>query len=316
MIAEPAEIDGLTGLRQIDPLEADITTLVLQMLDGQSFGADDILSVKRCKPIGSGWFETASGASFHISKANGKTPLLDPSRIDDAVAALEDAEIILDRIEPLLGIALEPTALSAAAPPDSLVFEITARQHRMRLALPATKLDLDHLREQAAAMVPAIRHMPCIFEMAITAADLEIDEAADLAAGDLIIITAKPKAQLVWPNGIARGSMDFADGSFVADSWDRDEMSTDRTGGFTVPVTIGLPPQMTSAATLAGLRPGATMMLGPITNSLQVSISIGGRQFATGELVQIGNQFAVLIEERTDIDDLRDSEAPIGEEVD
>jgi hypothetical protein len=168
----------------------------------------------------------------------------------------------------------------------------------------------------SANLVPADQHIPCIFEIAVIAANLDIDEAANLAAGDLIIMDAKPGAQLIWPNGVVRGTIDFANGIFAADSWNGEEMSKDRSGGFTVPVTISLPPQATSAATLAGLKPGASMMLGPITNGLQVAISVGGRQFAAGELVQIGNQFAVLIEERIDMDDLSADTIQISEEVD
>ena len=56
---------------------------------------------------------------------------------------------------------------------------------------------------------------------------------------------------------------------------------------FAVPLTIRLPDRMTSAASLAALRPGTTLPLGPLTDGMAVELLVAGRPASTrGALVR------------------------------
>jgi flagellar motor switch/type III secretory pathway protein FliN len=60
---------------------------------------------------------------------------------------------------------------------------------------------------------------------------------------------------------------------------------------------------MTSAASLSSLAPGMTLALGPLTEGMPIELRVADRLLARGELVQLGDRFAVLIESRADIAD-------------
>jgi flagellar motor switch/type III secretory pathway protein FliN len=62
-----------------------------------------------------------------------------------------------------------------------------------------------------------------------------------------------------------------------------------------VPVTVRLPAQHFGAAALAALGQGSTLPLAPLTQGLQVELLVGGRKIAEGEIVEIGDNFGILI---------------------
>jgi len=70
---------------------------------------------------------------------------------------------------------------------------------------------------------------------------------------------------------------------------------------FAVPITLRLPEQRVSAAALADLRPGVALPLGPVAEGMMVELLVAGSPLARGELVQLGDRFAVLIESRVDL---------------
>jgi hypothetical protein len=315
MTIEPGRIGGLTDLRQINPDHADATQLILLLLDGLAVDEAEQVLAEVAEPAGHGWFETSTGAYFQIVRANAADIVLDTNRIDDAVAALDAVDALLNGIEQQLGLVLEPIAMGHAPTTDQPAFHIKTEQHHITLSVPLATIDLRLLQNRAKVIAPAAQHMPCIYEVGLIAAHLDIDEAADLATGDMLIMAMPAKAQLMWPSGICGGTVDLTNATFTPFGPDGEFMSTDRTGGFSVPITITLPPQTTSLAALAALKPGTTLALAPITNGLQVVLTVAGRSFATGELVQVGDQFAVMIEQRTDMDDLTEAVAsPVEEE--
>lgn len=64
----------------------------------------------------------------------------------------------------------------------------------------------------------------------------------------------------------------------------------------TVPVTVRLPAVAVPAAELTTLAEGGTIRLMPLAEGLEVELLVAGRPIATGELVRLGNDFAVLVE--------------------
>ncbi len=309
MTIDPGRIEGLQGLRRIDPVEADVVNLILLLLNAQPLDGGEAMSASRREISGAGWFETGTGTGtgFRIVRADGRDFVLQPNRIDDAVAALEASDSLIDRIEALLGLPLEPTGLLPGSPEYGLGFRIETPQHCIDLALPLDRLDLAHLNEQRGRALLSAHDMPCAFDVSIIVADLPIDDAADLEPGDLVLMGQRVRARLAWHSGAADGLVNLAAAHFAVSSGDENDMSNERPGGFSVPVTISLPPRTTSVEALAGLKPGSSLALGPIVEGLRVAVAVGGRQFAAGEIVQIGDQFAVLIESRAGMDDLNQS---------
>ncbi len=75
--------------------------------------------------------------------------------------------------------------------------------------------------------------------------------------------------------------------------------SSEAAGGtlsLTVPVTVRLPAIGVAAAELATLAEGGTVRLMPLAEGLEVELLVAGRPIATGELVRLGDDFAVLVE--------------------
>jgi hypothetical protein len=309
-----ATVDGLISLPQMNPVDADIINLMIQLLNGGEIeGAALTLDVKAAKAplLQTGWFSTRSEASFCIIKVHAKAVVLDPSRVEAAAAALDAIDPVLDQLEAVLGIALEPLDLLTAPITDAILIEIACRdgqdvRHVLQLAAKPSTLNLAHMNAARSTARAALRDAPCPFTITATAADLSIDDASDLACGDLLIIGSRASTRLQWPAQSADGDqqhsnsgwLDLTTGLYL----EGDNMSANPgRGGFAVPVTIALPPKTTSVEVLANLKPGATLPLGPITAGLIVDVQVGGRALARGELVQIGDQFAVLIEERLDL---------------
>jgi Type III flagellar switch regulator (C-ring) FliN C-term len=316
MTMQPGRIDGLTDLRHIDPAEAETINLILLLLDGQISADGSVVTAQITQKAGHGWFQTSAGAAFQVNRVKDKTIVLDESRIVDAVEALDAVNDLLDCIEQCLGVALEPVAIAPDISNEHPVLQISTEQQQITLSLPLSLLDKHVLQDRAKNAAPMARDMPCLYELGIVAAYLEIDEAANLAPGDLLLVTTPAKAQLIWAIGVCTGLVDLTKASFTPHGHDGDDMMSERSGSFRVPVTITLPQQTSNAEALGGLKPGSTLALGPITNGLQVNLAVAGRSFASGELVQVGDQFAVLIEQRIDMDDLTPDEPALQEEDD
>jgi Type III flagellar switch regulator (C-ring) FliN C-term len=326
-----SEIDGLTGLRQIDAERADIANLLVAVLDGMTVDSphgpalrvDASAHHSNSAAVGP-WFTTTGRISFRIEIARGLPAVVDASRIDAVVDTLEAVDPLLDALEARMGIALEPTGISDDAAGTSLFVTVSCRAgaaavHRLTLAVPPAVLNLALLHDVRAGTVCHDRDLPVQFSISFVAADLPVEDAADLDVGDLLLISAPARAQLQSPPGaasdIVAGLFDVRSGRFTVALHEGEFMAGNaQRGGFAVPVMIALPARTTSAETLAGLKPGVTFPLGPMTDGLQVDISVGGRPIARGELVQVGDQFAVLIEQRVDMDDLPDARDATGGE--
>ncbi len=152
--------------------------------------------------------------------------------------------------------------------------------------------------------------VPVVFRLLVEGPRLPVAEAGDLAPGDLVLLAARPGATLDADNGTAfAGQCDLSSGSFTPHP-QGGPMAADSSAprDFAVPLTLRLPDRMTSAASLAALRPGMALPLGPLTEGMPVELLVAGRPLARGELVQLGDRFAVLIEERAAIDDGGDAE--------
>ncbi len=326
MTSEDGAIEGLTALRHVDPIAVDLTNAVIALLHGQRLNStgDDpeaalkVAAVSAQNQASSYWFSTSSGCAFRIMTANSNKVALEPSRIGSCVDALNAVDPLLDLIEELLGISMEPTGFEKLDPALTLHFNIEARvdadvQSHIILAAQASHFDPAVIQANSEQCISDLSSMPCPFRVIIRSTGLSVEDAAGIDRGDLLLIEKRAMADVIWPvasasmvaDEVQSGWLNMETGHFGCAVTGEDEMNdAPKFGGFTVPVTIALPVRTTSLDSLSSLQPGASLPLGAITEGLIVEVSVGGRDIARGEIVQIGDRFAVHIEERIDMDDI------------
>ena len=136
-----------------------------------------------------------------------------------------------------------------------------------------------------------------------TIARLAMAEAEALGPGDMVIAFAGPWALAGMSDapGAARASFDPATGAirtglYTTSSGENRLAEQNDNPGLAVPVTISLPDTVLSGAELEALAAGGTVTLGPVAEGLTVSLAVGGRAIGQGELVRLGDRFAVLLE--------------------
>lgn len=295
-------IKGLTALRRFDPDDAELGNALAALL------RDAGLDVRiEARPINaSPWLTAGEGTAFHIALIDGYAVPLSADRISDAVAALDSIDAILAAVERALGVSMDADAMVDQVSADTLTIALMAGRDTVHLSIPK-----DHVRRKewsrAAATLPHLDvHMPCIIRIDAEGPRLPVGEASDLSAGDLLLIPNRTIAMLIRPQvAPVAGMIDLTTGSFIAgqNGASMPNDATAATPDFMVPLTIRLPDRMTSAASLASLAPGTTLTLGPLTEGMPVELRVADRLLARGELVQLGDRFAVLIEERADIAD-------------
>jgi hypothetical protein len=292
-------IDGLTGLRRIDPDDAAFGNALCLLLR-----TDDV-QAKLVRPApGAAWFVTGDGAHFHLARIDGHAVILSSERISDAVSALDHADPLLVAIERALGISMDADAFTADGPDDAIIVALTYGADEMHLSVPRNHRCRDDWLRRASTRPPVAANIPCVIQVEAVGPRLDIAEASNLSDGDLLLIPNRTAALLSAAHiAPIAGLINLTTGIFSAGqtgaSMPDDAPATD----FMVPLTIRLPDRMTSAASLSLLAPGTTLPLGPLTEGMPVELRVADRVLARGELVQLGDRFAVLIESREDIAD-------------
>lgn len=294
-------IDGLTALRRIDPEDAALGAALCALLRAAGL---TVRIVETCGLM----FETDSGVSFAVVSIDGRVPVFSVERVGEAVAVLDAIDPFLVEVETALGISLDATGMG---PSDAsfVGVHIDRGGSSIMLAAPHYHARRADWIARAAALLPSASHMPVAVSLGVAGPRLTVLEASALSAGDLLLIPQNAAATLQalhLPE--LTGAFDFSTGRFSTGQTGAMMPDDKSNADFMVPLTIQLPDRMTSAASLAALAPGATLALGPLTEGMPVELRVAGRLLGRGELVQLGDRFAVLIEARADIHD-----APIME---
>jgi flagellar motor switch/type III secretory pathway protein FliN len=291
--------DGLTSLRRIDPDDAALGSALCALL-----GKNDVqVSIAR-QVTGAAWFAAGDGAKFHIARIDDHAVPLSPERISDAVSALDHADPMLVAIEQALGIPMDADVLTADAPDNAIFIALTCGADEIHLAIPRDHPRRDEWLHRAAFSPLNNAQMPCIVQIEAVGPRLHVAEASDLADGDLLLIPNKAPATLSAAHiAPVPGMIDLTTGIFSAGQNGASMPDNAPAPDFMVPLTIRLPDRMTSAASLSSLVPGTTLPLGPLTEGMPVELRVADRLLARGELVQLGDRFAVLVESREDIAD-------------
>ncbi len=266
------------------------------------------------------WLVTAQGAALKIVAIDGAPIASHPERVPELVAVLDRIDPLLELIEAHLGMAFEPHRAVDALPGGLVPVTVTARHGDGRsvefaLAVPAALCPLP------VTIAPALHvHVPVRVEC--VAPSLTVAEASALGAGDLLILHAGVwRAKLIAPHraidavvepnaGDARASPIFHDSNSASGAARMNDPSTepdpidddaeDRLRRFRVPVTVRLPDVDASIGDLAALAAGATIALGPVTAGLRVELLVAARVLAVGEIVRLGDRFAVLVDHAID----------------
>lgn len=292
-------------LRRVDADALAVARALATVLDGHDFDGQTLTARVGFAVANDGCWLTSADARLGIVALDGAAVALHPERVKAVVAALDRVEPLLSVIEAATGLLLEFTG-TAAVEADTPLVELGfgAPSARSALLLVVTRADwrppaaIAH-RRAGTAIVPVSR--------IVRGVRLSIDEASGIEAGDMLVLPAGIWAMAfaaphmaAWTGGFdpvtGRLSIGF-DGQVSTGDTSVSAPTTDAAtlGAFAVPVAISLPDASATIAELEGLAPGATLLLGPAVAGLDVQLRIADRVIASGELVRLGDDYAVLV---------------------
>lgn len=317
-LIEPSALD----LRTIDADALAAARSLAGLLHGHRFGEASLLSAQvECRPeCGDCWL-SARDARIAIRVAGGEAAILHPERVERIVSVIDRLETVFDAVEARSGLLLEFDACSEGSADDVLpavdvqvtdeTGKVSAAFHLVpRKDWRAPSGLIPNQTDSGAAALPISR--------IVRGPRLSIDEASGIARGDILLL-----AEGGWivqaagpPLGPWSGLFDPANGVMVigqpssgASGLERNRTlntsphnpDSNETGGqngiasFAVPVSIVLPDTSATVGELASLAPGATLMLGPVAAGMEVELRVADRPIASGELVRLGDNYAVLV---------------------
>lgn len=178
----------------------------------------------------------------------------------------------------------------------------------------------------------SLANLPVPMQLTMIGPSLSIEDAAGINPGDLLLLPAPicsvkisiDHAFFNSGSGIS-GRWNVSNGQFrygqISDqtkseiqgamSMDSDETSGSQANGgdentsersaisMKVPVSIMLADQPIAASKLNQLTEGSTLDLMPLSEGLQVELKVAGQSIASGEVVKLGDRFAVLVDHLT-----------------
>lgn len=206
-------MNALTGLPQIAPAEAQLRGDLLAALNGLEVGATVLTAALPEQVPQLAWFVCTGSLAFALERLEAEPLRLQSTDGVSAAELLDRADPLLRAIEWALDIELEPESLGASAGlADRLCLRIEASQgrtvrDRLFLAIPR---DLALIAKTAPFAPSLLDTVPFPTRLAIAGPRLTPTEAADLAAGDLLLIGETPLS----------ASLHFLDQSPVAGFFD------------------------------------------------------------------------------------------------
>ncbi len=292
-----APVAPLTSLPKIARERAEVGTALLRLL-GRKAVQVAIVGQDACA-------DSAFVAGNHIAFALNELP---ENNLDAICEAIDAADPLLSHIEKYLGLTLSPTDVRASSDTafghdGAYIVALALEGQSITLALIAE----DEVAARWIAMADDVQinlsAIPVPATLDCIAARLPVIDVAGIGIGDLLLLPQTLASTISGATGqMIDGTFQTATGNWRAGGFDEAEnsMAEDEQfnqGGFAVPVTMRLPQQSVDAATLAALAPGAIIPLSPLTQGLQVELLVGGKLIARGEIVEMGERFAVHIDE-------------------
>lgn len=289
---------GALRLRPIDETILSTARALALALDGHSQG--DLVfraTVATAPPPRGFWIAASSGMAL----LDGGAQILTAERTAAVADAIDRLDPIWDAIEVTLGVPLEFDDTADSAPDGAVAVHIawSGGWSSAALFVPLVAVPPGPPPPPAPAAIVPLR-------LVCDGPRLSVEDAASLADGDLLIWPAGAwRAALSVPGRADRpGVFDAMTGRWMdgegatmsdADATEPPDGDDGGARGFAVGLSLRLPPMSVTVGELEALRPGATLPLGPVTAGLEVALEVAGRAVATGELVRLGDQFAVLV---------------------
>jgi flagellar motor switch/type III secretory pathway protein FliN len=306
----------ISRLPRLEERNAELTNALLSLLASE---IEDVRAESSASlHSGPGVFCAAEGISFQLLD-NANNPLIENVQDVEAVCdALDAADPLLTKIEQQLHISLDPKSADAVADAktDVVVISVADEDIVVKIVISTADERAADWIDRAANQSVKLETLPVRLRFELAGPRLALHEVEGFDHGDLMLLPVQISAGLdggqigrsVHPAGVFGGVFDLKTGNFLCQSAGSEEEQTSNMAineneggafaGLKVPVSIRLPDHNIDAATLAALRPGGNLVLGPVIQGLQVILSVGGKEVARGEMVEIGDSFAVHIEER------------------
>jgi flagellar motor switch/type III secretory pathway protein FliN len=241
------------------------------------------------------WYQ---GAQFDFAPL--AEPILRGAPAEHLMHLLSANEAVLAEIEQALGLAAE---FSSCGPRSGHAPAITLRRDGAAVARIVVLAPVEPL---PAPPPPVLAPLTCL------AARLPMTDAEQLGGGDMVLLLHGP-----WPLADAAGGAlaapelpalgyDPVRGAIVpliaappssVQGASSSMTSASSLSGLTVPVAVHLADIAVSQADLARVAETGTLDIGAVSEGLRVLLSIGGRPIGHGEIVRLGDRFAVLLEQ-------------------
>jgi flagellar motor switch/type III secretory pathway protein FliN len=311
------EIRGLRGLRRHDPATNELSVAILRLLNGQSNRHQNGIEAALCDalPMGVPIFRCADGIFFCITDTHGVAQPNDDSDIEEACDALDAVDDHLKIAENALTLNLDPVDLtvnevSKIKDVHSVYISISNERRTIYLSISNDHPSADKWINNAAKVAQPLGDLVLSAQLLLSGPKLPILQASNIAHGDMLLLGSRLAASIcVLGVEPITGIFDMHSGLFGASAplreneieedmeTDNDADAASRFGALQVPVTIRLPEQAISAADIANLQSGATLVLGPVVQGLIAELVVGGKALARGEIVQVGTDFALLVDD-------------------
>jgi flagellar motor switch/type III secretory pathway protein FliN len=296
----------LHNLPSLDPARMQLTNALLALLSGKV----DLHIFENIPEFEV--FAADGGMAFALLSAREDSLLGTDASVDHACDVLDAGDALLRHVETRLGIriepvAIEPAAQTAFAQENSVMLRIGLDEVILLLAMHPDTEQISRWIDAATRVAPDLSAIPLPLNFEFEAAKLPVAEVAALERGDMMLLPSRANAS--WrhmPHATSHpGIFDISTMTVQSGGAYYDEEETGMSdgdihqpaAGFAVPVTVRLPTQYVDAVALATLQQGGSLQLGPLKQGLAVELLVGGRQIAAGEIVEIGQNFAVLIDE-------------------
>lgn len=292
---------------------AEIEPLALRRVDAEFYAravalaaalsaAEGLRATVRTEHPAEGCWLSGAATLLAVERMDGTAVLVTPERPAALAALIDRLDVVLDRVEAALGVVVEFDATVMVPADGSVAVSVEWDGGRIALVPLAAAPPILPVRNPDARLPVAL---------AVAGPRLGVDEAATIGLGDLLLLPAGR-----WPAKLRSPGREERVGHYGPDmgDWIQGDTMADAdttTGGFTVATTLSLPPVTATVAELEALRPGATIAIGPVTAGLMAELRVAGRMVAQGEIVRLGEQYALLV---TDLPPAPAAAPPPGEE--
>ena len=281
----PAALDP----RAINPVALVDARSLSGALDGAEAGGLTLrASVITSPPPAGCWIASPAGQAL-------LDPPLTPERTVAVAEAIDRLDPLWDHIERVLGQPLEFDGTTPVPPDGAVAVRIDWTGEAQGTALFVALATVPPGPPPAPS---SDAHLP--LRLTCDGPRLGVEEAATMATGDLLILPPGGwRADASTPGRADRAGVfepmtgEWRDGGGAR--MDEDDQGGQAARDFAVATRLQLPTLSVTVGELEALRPGATLPLGPVTAGLEVTVGVAGRTVAVGELIRLGDQFAVLI---------------------